>query len=133
MSHVFRNLSLLVAFALPLVGQPIPSSQVRLNQGETLGIIRVVVRPNFISPSTVTVEEGLYQIVVHDAELISNGASIDFEDERGATSRQGSINKNEPRSSSFRRLTPGVYKLKLGAKSEWTLQLTVTAKRTGAI
>ena len=110
-----------------------PPAQLRLNAGEQFGVIRVVVRQNFISPSTLTVEEGLYRIAVYDSDLLASGAAIEFEDERGVSSRQATTKSKEPKLAYYQRLIPGRYRLKIGTRAEWILQLTVSPKKQAGV
>ena len=57
-----------------------PPAQLRLEAGERLGLIRISVRPTFISPSQVTIEEGLYRVILDDSSLVAGAVGIDFED-----------------------------------------------------
>lgn len=106
-----------------------PAAQLRLNQGEKLGFIHIAVRPTLVSPATMTVEEGLYQFIVFDPQLVATGLGIDLEDERGLAARQASTRSNGSRSSYTQRLAPGRYSLRIGARSEWIIQLTVSPKK----
>ena len=99
MSTNLIRLLLFVAIAATVSAQP--PAQLRLEADERLGIIRISVRPTFISPSQVTIEEGLYRVILDDSSLVAGAVGIDFEDERGATSRQATTRPSQLRTEFY--------------------------------
>ena len=127
MSTNLIRLLFFVAIAATVSAQP--PAQLRLEAGERLGIIRISVRSTFISPSQVTIEEGLYRVILDDSSLVAGAAGIDFEDERGATSRQATTRPSQLRTEFYQRFPVGSHRLKVGTRNEWVLQVTVSPKK----
>ena len=131
MRHPWILATLTLACSLPAFAQP--SNQLRLDPGEKLRFIQIAVRPTFVSPSAITVEEGLYQISVLDPNLLVTGVPISFEDGRGVADRKAPTPSKSPRVVYAQRLVPGSYRLRIGTGDGRVVQLTVTAKKPAGV
>lgn len=103
--------------------------QIRLGAGESLGVLRFTLRPNYVIPNKVTVEEGWYRIVVSDPHMISRSQTISLSDDGDVRLSSKVREDKSPKSVLYERLTPGKRKLRVGAKNEWVVEVTVTQKK----
>lgn len=113
-------------------GQPRPQVDVNgpvIRQGEQFGVLYFSVRSNYIYPQTATVPEGWYRIVIDNPHRVTGNAVARVDDERGAPLREKPVQAPDFRTSFYQRLTPGRHTLRIGAKEEWAVTVTVTARR----
>ncbi|MBL8242221.1 MAG: hypothetical protein JNM66_32645 [Bryobacterales bacterium] len=100
-----------------------------LRTGERFGVLSFSMRENYVYPQEVTVTEGWYRIVIDNPHRVIGNAAARLDDERGAALNEKAVEGKDFRTSFYQRLTPGKHKLRIGAKAEWVVAVTVTAQR----
>jgi hypothetical protein len=98
-----------------------------VKEGETFGILHITVRENYVVPQAITVEEGWYRIAVDDPSRVGAGAIVNLHDERGNALTGKALAAQGPKTSFHVRLGPGKQQIRVGAKSQWVVQVTVNA------
>lgn len=72
---------------------------------------------------------GWYRIVINNPHRVTGDVVARLVDERGVRVNQAAISQRSPRSAFFQRLVPGKYKIAIGDRAEWVVNLTVIAGR----
>jgi len=125
-SRIARPLGLALLSALAAAGQgQSPNGDPRIAAGETVGVINVAVRGNYVVPSTMTVEEGVYLIRIDDPFRVAPGSEVTVDTEGGQRVRSKVAETNGPRTKLLVRLGRGKHKIKIGAKNEWVIDVDV--------
>jgi len=97
--------------------------------GERFGVISFSLRENYVYPQEVTVGEGWYRIVIDNPHRVTGNVSARLDDERGAAVNEKAVEPKDLKSSFYQRLGPGKHRLRIGARAEWVVAVTVTAVR----
>lgn len=128
------RLGSLVAAALcnfhePGFAQKIEDRDVRLKEGERLQPLNFTVRSNYVLPQQVSVEEGIYEIVINNPNGVASQRQANLNDERGSAIAQLQTSDKSPRSRMFVKLMPGKHVLRLDNQERWTVNIEVRAKQ----
>jgi len=119
-----------VGLLVPIGAQKLDESSVKLKQGEALTPLHFTVRSNYVVPQQVSVEEGVFEIVLNNPNGVANGKSAKLDTDRGSSVAELQTSEKGPRSRMIVKLQAGKHVLKLDNQQKWTVAIEVRAKES---
>lgn len=113
-----RSLAVIATLGISLMAQTSASGP-KLGKGESLSILRLTLRGNYVVPSQVTLPEGWCRIVVYDPHQIAGGQEIILGTDADTRLSSKSLAASSAKAEMYYRLPPGKHKLRIGTKNEW--------------
>jgi hypothetical protein len=122
-----RTLAALATLSISLMAQT-PQPVPKLGDGESLFFLHITLRGNYVVPSQVSLPEGWCRIVVHDPTQVGGGQQIVLSTEAGIGLSSKNLASRSSKAEMYYRLSPGMHKIRIGAKNEWIVQVEVFKK-----
>lgn len=105
-----------------------PQPSPKIADGETLSILHVTLRQNYVVPNQVSLPEGWCRIVIRDPNQIGGGQQISLNTDTDVRLSNKNLEARSAKAEMYYRLSPGKHKLRIGTKNEWVVQVEVSKK-----